>query len=90
MLPSGIAVDVDGRIYMVDQFFRKVEVFRPADLPATAAYGVPASTPLLATGAAAAGTPAAPAAPAAAPPAGGAPAGTAAAPAGTTAAPAAR
>lgn len=43
MLPSGIAVDADGRIYMVDQFFRKVEVFRPASLPATAAYGaVPA------------------------------------------------
>jgi hypothetical protein len=26
---------------MVDQFFRKVEVFRPAHLPATAAYGQP-------------------------------------------------
>jgi hypothetical protein len=32
-------VDLDGRIYMVDQFFRKVEVFRPAQLPASAAYG---------------------------------------------------
>jgi hypothetical protein len=39
MLPSGIAVDLDGRIYMVDQFFRKVEVFRPASLPANAPYG---------------------------------------------------
>jgi len=41
MLPSGIAVDRgDGRVYMVDQFFRKVEVFRPADLREGAAYGV--------------------------------------------------
>ena len=32
MLPSGIYVDEDGRIYMVDQWFRKVEVFRPATL----------------------------------------------------------
>ena len=30
MLPAGIAVDEDGRIYMVDQFFRKVDVYRPA------------------------------------------------------------
>jgi hypothetical protein len=43
MLPSGIAVDLDGRIYMVDQFFRKVEVFRPAELAAGAAYGVAAA-----------------------------------------------
>lgn len=39
MLPAGIAVDDDGRVYMVDQYFRKVEVFRPAHLPATHAYG---------------------------------------------------
>ncbi len=39
MLPSGIAVDVDGRAYMVDQFFRKVDVFRPATLPAGSPYG---------------------------------------------------
>ena len=32
MLPSGLAVDEDGRVYMVDQYFRKVDVFRPADL----------------------------------------------------------
>ncbi|MBL4614006.1 MAG: hypothetical protein JKY27_03930 [Magnetovibrio sp.] len=33
MLPTGIAVDrQDGRVYMVDQFFRKVEVYRPAAL----------------------------------------------------------
>ena len=32
MLPSGIYVDEDGRVYMVDQWFRKVDVFRPARL----------------------------------------------------------
>jgi len=33
MLPSGLTVDrSDGRIYLVDQFFRKVEVYRPASL----------------------------------------------------------
>ena len=32
MLPSGIDVDNDGRIYFVDQFYRKVDVFRPAGL----------------------------------------------------------
>jgi DNA-binding beta-propeller fold protein YncE len=40
MLPSGIAVDSgDGRVYLVDQYFRKVEVFRPADLRDGAPYG---------------------------------------------------
>ena len=34
MLPSGIYVDEDGRIYMVDQWFRKVDVFRPHHLSA--------------------------------------------------------
>lgn len=30
MLPSGVAIDpTDGRIYFADQYFRKVEVFRP-------------------------------------------------------------
>jgi DNA-binding beta-propeller fold protein YncE len=29
MLPSGITVDEDGRVYMVDQWFRKIDVFRP-------------------------------------------------------------
>ena len=28
-----VAVDEDGRVYMVDQYFKKVDVFRPADLP---------------------------------------------------------
>jgi len=32
MLPAGVDVDADGRVYMVDQFFRKVDIFRPADL----------------------------------------------------------
>jgi hypothetical protein len=32
MLPAGLAVDEDDRVYMVDQFFRKVDVFRPAAL----------------------------------------------------------
>lgn len=32
MLPSGIFVDEDGRIFVVDQWFRKVDVFRPASV----------------------------------------------------------
>lgn len=32
MLPAGIDVDEDGRVFMVDQYFRKVEVFRPVAL----------------------------------------------------------
>ena len=32
MLPSGIHVDEDGRVYFVDQWFRKIDVFRPARL----------------------------------------------------------
>ena len=32
MLPSGIFVDEDGRIYFVDQWFRKIDVFRPVSL----------------------------------------------------------
>jgi DNA-binding beta-propeller fold protein YncE len=34
LLPSGISVDNDGRVYVVDQFLRKLEVFRPAGIPA--------------------------------------------------------
>ncbi|PWC56260.1 hypothetical protein TSO221_02345 [Azospirillum sp. TSO22-1] len=34
MLPAGITVDkFDGRVYVVDQFFPKVDVFRPAGTP---------------------------------------------------------
>jgi sugar lactone lactonase YvrE len=38
MLPSGIAVDEDGRIYFVDQWFRKVDIFRPYALKADQGY----------------------------------------------------
>ena len=31
-LPSGITVDEDGRVYVVDQMFKKVDVFRPIKL----------------------------------------------------------
>jgi hypothetical protein len=41
MLPSGIAVDGDGRVYMVDQYFRKVDVYRPAKLAADAGFTTP-------------------------------------------------
>lgn len=32
MLPSGIFVDEDGRVFVVDQWFHKVEIYRPAKL----------------------------------------------------------
>lgn len=32
MLPSGIFVDEDGRVYFVDQWYRKIDVFRPVSL----------------------------------------------------------
>ena len=32
MLPAGIDVDEDGRVYMVDQYFRKMDIFRPAQI----------------------------------------------------------
>ena len=32
MLPAGIDVDEDGRIYMIDQYFRKLDIYRPADM----------------------------------------------------------
>ena len=35
LLPAGLAVDEDDRVYMVDQFFRKVDVFRPASMSAS-------------------------------------------------------
>lgn len=38
MLPSGIFVDENGRIYMVDQWFRKIDVFRPYALEAGGGY----------------------------------------------------
>jgi len=30
MLPAGIDTDEDGRVYMIDQYFRKLDIFRPA------------------------------------------------------------
>jgi hypothetical protein len=55
-------VDSDGQTYVVDQDFKKVDVFRPAALPASAHYGpaAPAAAPATAQGPAA--KPAAPAA----------------------------
>ena len=38
MLPSGIYVDEDGRVYMVDQWFKKIDVYRPAALPTEAGF----------------------------------------------------
>ncbi|MBN4063254.1 hypothetical protein JYT79_00580 [Cardiobacterium sp. AH-315-I02] len=32
MLPAGIDIDEDGRVYMIDQYFRKLDVYRPVDL----------------------------------------------------------
>ncbi len=46
MLPAGVDIDeADGRLYLVDQFFRKVEVFRPTEYlrPATATDSSPPS-----------------------------------------------
>ncbi len=37
-LPAGIDVDEDGRVYMVGQFFRKVEIYRPAELESDQGY----------------------------------------------------
>ena len=38
LLPAGIDVDEDGRIYFVGQFFRKIDIFRPASLATTEGY----------------------------------------------------
>ena len=38
MLPAGITVDEDGRVYMVDQWFRKIDVYRPHALKAEAGW----------------------------------------------------
>ncbi len=38
MLPAGLAIDEDDRVYMVDQFFRKIDVFRPASLESGEGY----------------------------------------------------
>ena len=41
MLPSGLDVDEDGRVYMVDQYFKKVDIFRPAALAENEGYFAP-------------------------------------------------
>lgn len=38
MLPAGIDVDENGRIYMVDQYFRKLDIFRPAKIAESEGY----------------------------------------------------
>lgn len=38
MLPAGIDVDEDGRIYMVDQYFRKMDIYRPVQISETEGY----------------------------------------------------
>lgn len=38
MLPAGLDVDEDGRVYMVDQFFRKLDIYRPAQLTETEGF----------------------------------------------------
>jgi len=38
MLPAGLAVDEDDRIFMVDQYFKKIEVFRPVSTPENQGY----------------------------------------------------
>jgi DNA-binding beta-propeller fold protein YncE len=38
MLPAGIAIDADGRIYFADQYFQKVDVYRPIALGPTEGF----------------------------------------------------
>ncbi|MDH5470609.1 MAG: 6-bladed beta-propeller, partial [Gammaproteobacteria bacterium] len=38
MLPAGIDVDEDGRVYMIDQYFRKLDIYRPVSLSETSGY----------------------------------------------------
>ncbi len=45
MLPSGIFVDEDGRVYVVDQWFRKLEIYRPAALREDQGYLVHNAVP---------------------------------------------
>lgn len=41
-LMSGLAADADGRIYVADEYFRRVDVFRPASLKAGEGFVAPA------------------------------------------------
>lgn len=45
MLPAGIDIDEDGRVYMVDQYFRKLDIYRPASLPEKGGFLGPWPTP---------------------------------------------
>jgi len=38
MLPAGLHVDEDGRVYMVDQYFKKVDIYRPAGMEENQGY----------------------------------------------------
>jgi len=38
LLPAGIDVDEDKRVYFVGQFYRKLDIFRPAELDTSAGY----------------------------------------------------
>lgn len=38
MLPAGIDIDEDGRVYMIDQYFRKLDIYRPASLKQEEGY----------------------------------------------------
>lgn len=38
MLPAGIDIDEDGRVYMVDQYFRKLDIYRPAKIAESEGY----------------------------------------------------
>jgi hypothetical protein len=38
MLMAGLTVDEDGRIYVVDQYSRKIDIFRPYGLKADEGY----------------------------------------------------
>ena len=38
MLPAGIDTDEDGRVYMIDQYFRKLDVFRPVRIAETEGF----------------------------------------------------
>ena len=38
MLPAGISIDEDGRVYVIDQYLRKLDVFRPAAIPKGEGY----------------------------------------------------
>ena len=45
MLPAGIAVDRDGRVYMADQYFVKIDVYRPATLKPEEGFTLRAPAP---------------------------------------------